>query len=149
MSASLSSVLDLFVTYKDAFFHLPFGVDVMLCAVQYPLFAWNGSNWLLKTLAGEKAHTSPGYRNLYDLFMLCYTGYCALMFYGLYSLLCFSELVPVMAGIQVGVILMKMILVGRLRREEASDSEMKAGKDASLYAFYLPLYVGYFALSYL
>eukprot|EP00662_Eupelagonemidae_sp_cell21_P044184 gene44184-60082_t len=63
-------MLDVLISYRDSFFYLPFGTDVVLCAVQWPLFAWTGSAGMLSMLAGERAKSSPGYRKLYDLFML-------------------------------------------------------------------------------
>ena len=145
MLASLSSI----IAYKDVFFYVPFGVDILLCLVQWPMFAYNGPAWLLTTLCGEKAHTSPGYLKLYDLFVLCYAGYCALMFYGLYSLVSFPDLLPTMAFLQAGVILMKTVLMRRWEGREGTNEELRSKKDASLYTFYLPMYVCYFTLRYL
>jgi len=143
-------MLETLVAYKDAFFYVPFGVDVLLCLVQWPMFAYCGPDWLLKTLAGEKAHSSPGYVQLYDLFMLCYTGYCFMFFYGLYTVVNHQHLVPVMACVQAGIIFMKMLFMFRMTsRGKAADPDLVTKKDTSLYIFYLPLYTCYFALQYL
>jgi hypothetical protein len=134
---------------KDAFFYVPFGVDVLLCLIQWPLFVYKGPAWLLQTLAGDKAHASPGYLKLYDLFMLCYTAYCALMFYSLYTIASHPDLLPAMACLQASTILTKMALMKKWEGREANNEELRVKKDKSLYTFYLPLYACYFALLHL
>ena len=138
-------MLDSIAAYNDIFFYVPFGVDVLLCLIQWPMFAFKSPAWLLQTLAGDKAAMSPGYLKLYDLFMLCYTGYCGLMFYGMYSIVSYPELLPAMAGLQVGIILMKTVLMKRLENDD-TGKQLRRKKDMMLYTFYLPMYSAYFAI---
>jgi len=140
-------MFDSIPTYKNVFFYVPFGVDVLLCLVQWPLFAYNGPAWLLRSLCGDATHASGGYLQLYDLFMLCYTGYCGLMFFGLYAVLLHEGLLPAMAGLQIGIITMKMVLTNKLKGR-GTNGELRAKKEWTLYCFYLPMYACYCALSY-
>jgi len=129
---------------KDLFFYVPFGIDVLLCAIQWPMFMNAGSAGMLDMLfqgdSKDKIHSSPGYVKLFDLFMLCYTGYCAMFFYGLYSVVQHPGLIPAMACVQTAVILAKLTMMHRWGNAE--DNSARAGKDASLWV-YVSLYTCY------
>jgi hypothetical protein len=80
--------------------------------------------------------------------MLSYTGYCALMFYSLYSVASHPDLLPAMACLQASIILTKMALMKgwEARGGRQVTRKLHVKKDMALYTFYFPLCACYFAL---
>mmetsp|Transcript_21146 Transcript_21146/g.23497 ORF Transcript_21146/g.23497 Transcript_21146/m.23497 type:complete len:129 (+) Transcript_21146:70-456(+) len=99
---------------KETLFWLSFGIDVLLCLIQFPMFLWNGPQWMMDIFHVEggkdeknKPKVTPAFCQLYDLFLVCYSGYCAMMFYSCYSIIVHPDLLPKFGSIMLGVIFAK------------------------------------------
>ena len=148
---------DFLFQYKEFLFYLPFSIDVLLCCIQFPLFVSKGSEWFATTLEGttssgketKKKHVTYVFQRLYDVFLLCYSGYCLLMFYGCYTIIIYKdELLPIFGTIQLCINLMKVWLMSRWQ-DEQGNQELQSKKDNSLKYFNLPAYGGYCFLYFL
>lgn len=137
---------------KETLFWIPFAMDLLLCLIQFPMFALNGPEWMAQTMRGmepkkddSKSAVSSDYVQLYDLFLLCYSGYCALMFYGCYTILTYpDDLLPVFGALMLAVILAKVVLILRWeQRDNPTNVKLQQSKHASLLYFNLPTYGGY------
>lgn len=148
---------------KETLFWVPYSVDLILCLIQFPMFAIMGPEWLAKTLSEDGEGTSikkkddevksvvvtPAYAQLYDLFLLCYSGYCFMMYYSLYSVLAYpAELMPVFGGVMLAVNLAKLLLMWRWEKR-GGGKELQKSKKSSLLGFNLPTYGGYCFLYFL
>jgi len=128
---------------KETLFWIPFAVDRLLCCVQFPMFALKGADWMQGMFGGGKeGKVTPAFGQLYDTFVLCYAGYCAMMFYSCYTILAHPGLLPTFGAVMLGVNVHKMFLVERWKRRTIA-TDLQKSKDSSLKFFNLPCYGGY------
>ena len=98
-----------------------------------------------KNIRGELTVTKS-YTQLYDIFLLCYSGYCAFMFYACYTILAYPEhLLPIFGSIMFAVILAKVVLTDRWEKRDrgGGNVDLRNSKKASLLFFNVPMYGGY------
>ena len=160
---------------KETLFYIPFSIDVLLCCIQFPLFVMKGPIWFANVLEGNEMNDNQKKKDddakdtqkltkvpylflrLYDVFILCYVGYCLLMFYGCYTILIYkNELLPIFGCIQLTIIIMKLILMTRWKVDSSNaadaddvvktNKQLQEKKDNSLWYFNLPTYGGYVVL---
>ena len=153
---------------KETLFYIPFSIDVLLCCIQFPLFVLKGPIWFANVLEGNDENDNSKKKNddetkpltkvpdlflrLYDVFILCYVGYCLLMFYGCYTIIIFKEeLLPIFGCIQLSIIIMKLFLMSRWKQSSDEDDvktnkQLQEKKDNTLWYFNLPTYGGYVIL---
>ena len=146
----------------------------------FPLFLLKGPVWFANVLEGNDTedgstttdkknddddkkndyHTKVPYvyQRLYDVFLLCYVGYCLLMFYGCYTIMVFNdELLPIFGCVQLSIIVMKIILMSRWKidaetvvdsggAKHKTNEKLQNSKDNTLWYFNLPTYGGYVLL---
>ena len=151
-------MFDFVFRYKEYLFYIPFSIDVMLCCIQFPLFVLKGPEWFATTLEGagddkdrppNKVTVTYAFQRLYDVFLLCYSGYCLMMFYGCYTITVHNDdLLPIFGTIQFCINLMKLWLMSRWT-DGHGNAELQSKKDSSLKYFNLPTYGGYCVLYFL
>jgi len=147
---------------KETLFWVPYSVDLILCLIQFPMFAIKGPEWVAKTLSEQDGEggsigstkkdddqvnhpvgVTPAYAQLYDLFLLCYSGYCFMMYYSLYSVVAYpAELMPVLGSVMLVVNVAKVLLMWRWEKRVGGKALQKSKKN-SLFSFNLPTYGGY------
>lgn len=160
-------LLDIVFQYKEFLFYIPFSIDILLCCIQFPLFVTKGSEWFATTLAegttskdGDGSKEKPPkkvttyvFQRLYDVFLLCYSGYCLMMFYGCYTIIVYKkDLLPIFGTIQFCINLMKLWLMSRWNTTDENENgnvELQSKKDNSLKYFNVPTYGGYCFLCFL
>jgi hypothetical protein len=148
---------------KETLFWVPFSIDLSLCLIQFPMFLIKGPQWFAQVMGGgedddgsskkKKNIVVPpvdsAYAMLYDTFLLCYSGYCAMMFYGLYSVLRHPDtLLPPFAGVMFCVILAKEKLMSQWESRgkhggDGGNGKLRKKKQDSLLYIYVPTYGGY------
>lgn len=132
---------------------LPLGMDLLLAAMTYPMFLFQGLPWFLTTLGADTKKTEASsealakdsrIRVIWDTLLIAYTGYVSLLFLAGYCTWRHPELCATpTAWAMLALMVTKIVAL----RDMGDTNKAKGGKEYTLFLFYLPTYGGYAILT--
>mmetsp|Transcript_44457 Transcript_44457/g.71208 ORF Transcript_44457/g.71208 Transcript_44457/m.71208 type:complete len:160 (+) Transcript_44457:24-503(+) len=142
-----------FVYRKETLLWTPLILDVSLAFMTYPVFYTMGPRAMAQALKLNEEETREFESNkqtktIWELAMVAYTGYFALLLSSTYCCYRYPETRKVTGLAMFALILEKVVSLNKkgLMMEE-SNPEMQAGKTGTLYFFYVPFYGTYCLLN--
>ena len=137
---------------KESLIYLAFTVDALNTLVSFPLFVVKGRKWALENIAAkeDKIPSSeadrPAFKQLWELFMVCYEGYFG---FTASTLVCIlykvPETIPIFAYSLFALYVYKLYALRAQQLGGVKDAQYQS-KLASVAFFFLPCYGGYCAM---
>lgn len=141
---------------KESLIYTAFTIDALNTLFTFPLFAWKGPRWTLENITLKEDEvdtvtevTRPAFRQLWELFMVCYEGYFGFTVSTLVCIYRLPESIPIYAYSLFGLYAYKLYALqkgsGLGTHGSTNDAQYK-GKLNWIHFFFLPCYGGYCAL---